>query len=489
VRSDHSASRDPAGLVSPAGADGDGGLTALADALRAGVVSAVGVTRAALERIQRLNPALRAFARVDAERALGDAATLDAERSVGRVRGPLHGVPIAFKDLCVVRGQPVRCGIGDAGYFTDAGDATVARRLRDAGAVSLGTLAMTPLAMGTFGVNEIEGTPVNPWNADRVPGGSSSGCGVALAARLVAGAVGTDTGGSIRLPAAACGVVGLKPTFGRVSRAGVMPLSSSLDHVGPMARRVRDVALLLAAMSGRDARDPSSAGRRPPPGAVPPGVRGLRVGLPGDAYFSDVDAAVRAAVGDAARVLADLGATVDTVKVPDPRPLVQASAIVVRAEAAARHGRLLEAPEATRLPAFVRARLRTGLAVSAADYLRAVDACAEHRTRFVREAFATADALLLPATPEIPPPLDAVSGAPADLDARMASFARFARLFNALGIPVLALPGGFTDAGIPLGLQIAGRPFDEVTVLRLGAAYEDAAGWYRRRPPLAGGPA
>jgi aspartyl-tRNA(Asn)/glutamyl-tRNA(Gln) amidotransferase subunit A len=463
---------------------GDDGLVALADALNAGAVSAVAVTRGALERIERLNPLLHAFATLDANRALAHAAVLDSERQAGRARGPLHGVPIAYKDLCRVRGVPNRCGIGDASYFKHARDATVVRRLAGAGAVALGTLAMTPLAMGTFGVNEIEGTPINPWVPDRAPGGSSSGCGVALAARLVAGAVGTDTGGSIRLPAACCAVVGLKPTFGRVSRAGVMPLSASLDHVGPMARRVRDVALLLSVMAGRDARDAATARQRPPSMVPPSGVRGLRVGLPGHAYFEEVEPVVRAAVAEAARVLADLGAVVATVVVPDPRPLVQASATVVRAETAAHHEPLLQAPGVT-LPEFVRHRLHTGLGVSAVDYLRALASCAEHRARFVREAFATVDALLLPTTPELPPTLGEVIGPLADVNERMASFSRFSRLFNALGIPVLALPGGFTDAGVPLGLQLAGRPFDETTVLRLGASYEEAAGWYRRRPAAA----
>ena len=464
--------------------DDDEGLVALAAAVRTGAVSAVEVTRAALERIERLNPLLHAFATLDMDRALASAAALDAERQAGRLRGPLHGVPIAYKDLCAVRGLANRCGIGDASYFKFAGDATVVRRLVRAGAVSLGTLAMTPLAMGTFGVNEIEGTPANPWAADRAPGGSSSGCGVALAARLVAGAVGTDTGGSIRLPAACCAVVGLKPTFGRVSRAGVMPVSLSLDHVGPMARRVRDVALLLAVMAGRDARDAATARQRPLSSVLPPGVRGMRIGLPGGAYFEDVQPVVCAAVHEAARLLVNLGAVVETVAVPDPRPLVQASATVVRAEAAAHHGPLLETSGAA-LPEFVRQRLQMGLSVSAVDYLRALAVCTEQRTCFVREAFATVDALLLPTTPEVPPTLGEVAGPVGYVNERMASFARFARVFNALGIPVLALPGGFTDAGVPLGLQLAGRPFDERTILRLGAAYEEAAGWYRRRPAAA----
>ena len=465
-------------------ADDDDGIVALADAVRAGAVSAVELTRAALERIERLNPLLRAFATVDGDRALAHAAALDTERKAGRLRGPLHGVPIAYKDLCAIRGVPNRCGIGDASYFTYAGDATVVRRLLRAGAVGLGTLAMTPLAMGTFGVNEMEGTPVNPWAVDRSPGGSSSGCGVALAARLIAGAVGTDTGGSIRLPAACCSVVGLKPTFGRVSRAGVMPVSLSLDHVGPMARRVRDVALLVSVMAGRDARDAASA-RQPPPSSVPPrGVRGMRIGLPGGAYFEDVEPVLRAAVAESARVLASLGAIVDTVALPDPSPLVQASATVVRAEAAAHHGALLETLGVA-LPDFVRQRLETGLRVSAVDYLRALAICAEQRSRFLREAFATFDALLLPTTPEVPPTLGEVAGPVAHVNERMAAFSRFGRLFNALGIPVLAFPGGFTDAGVPLGLQLAGRPFDENTVLCIGASYEESVRWYRRRPPAA----
>ena len=457
----------------------EAGVVETAAAVREGAVRAIEITSHLLARIEQLDPALRAFVAVDAGRALQRAEALDAERASGHLRGPLHGVPVAYKDVCFVRGLPAACGTDHPDYFSAAADCAVARRLTDAGAITLGKLAMSQLAMGTLGLGERRPAPCNPWAPDRIPGGSSSGCGVALAARLVAGAIGTDTGGSIRIPAACCGVVGLKPTLGSVSRAGVMPLSRSLDHVGPMARRTRDVALLFCVMAG--ARAPASAYRRLLDGQAPP-VETVRVGVADDDYFRDVSDEVAATMAQTREVLQGLGVDVRRLALPDSGPMMAATGTIVRVEAAAEHAGLLgEPPDA--LEPLVRARLEAGLGLSAVDYVRALRARAALRVRFIREVFGMVDVLLVPALPARPLVVGEATGPVDRVAARMATFAKYARLFNGLGVPALALPAGFTGDGVPLAVQLVARPFAEAALLGLGAAYEDATRWFRRRPP------
>ena len=293
-------------------------LEGLATAMRAGKISPVEATRDCLARIERLDGGLRAFITVDHAGALETARRLEAEQGRGAWRGPLHGVPLAFKDLCFIRGLPTSCGTRTAEYFLAEQDCTVVSRLAAAGAVTLGKLNMTELAMGPFGDNAHHGHARNPWRAGHCTGGSSSGSAVAVAAGLALGAVGSDTGGSIRLPAAACGIVGLKPTYGRVSRAGAMPLSWSNDHVGPMARTVRDCALLLQVMAGADALD-ATASPEPVPdymAALGRSVAGLRVGVVENYFFQGLDAEMAAAVRQAAQVIAQLGARVSELQRP-----------------------------------------------------------------------------------------------------------------------------------------------------------------------------
>ena len=340
--------------------------------------------------------------------------------------------------------------------------------------MTIGKLAMTELAMGTFGVNAARGTPTNPRAPDRIPGGSSSGSAVAVAAGLLPGALGTDTGGSIRIPAACCGVIGLKPTHGRVSRAGVMPLSPSLDHVGFLTSTTCDLALLLVAAGGHDSEDPASSARPVPDletlAAVP--AEGLTVGLPEHAYFRDVEPGVAAAVAEAASVLSAAGVTVRAVTVPDPRPMMEATATIVRAEAAAEHEAAMRTRPAD-LDGFVRSRLEAGAGIPATSYIQAMDACRRLRSAFVDEVFTTVDALLMPMTPEPPLTLaDATSGSVERVMERMADFARVARLFDGLGVPALALPCGAPVSGLPPAVQLTARPFEEGVLLRLGAALE-----------------
>jgi aspartyl-tRNA(Asn)/glutamyl-tRNA(Gln) amidotransferase subunit A len=462
---------DPGGLI-------DEGALGIAAAVRTGECSATAIVEWLLERIGRLNPELGAFVTTDAVGALARAKTLDTARSAGRACGPLHGVPVAYKDLCFIRGLPTGCGTAMPEYFHAPADCVVARRLTRAGAITLGKLAMTELAMGSFGLNDVQGTPRNPLALDRIPGGSSSGCGVALAAGLVAGAVGSDTGGSIRIPAACCGVVGLKPTYGRIGRSGIMPLSRSLDHVGPMGRRVGDVALMLSVMAGYDRHDPGSA-HRPvahSPGAVD--VRGLRVGVAADDYFRDVTDEVATTVERTAEGLRALGVVVQPLALPDPTPIVQATATIVRAESAAEHGHRLR-DSGTALQPLLRDRLEEGLRITAADYLHALEAVLTFRRRFLRDVFSRVDLVLTPTLPERPLLLNEARAGGA---ARMAHFAKFARLFNGLGIPVLALPGGQATDGTPLGVQFAARDFDEARLLAVGVAYERSTIHERRKP-------
>jgi aspartyl-tRNA(Asn)/glutamyl-tRNA(Gln) amidotransferase subunit A len=459
-------------------------VEALASAIRSRKLSPVEATEDCLARIRRVDGRLRAFITVDAEGALRTAKELEAEAAAGRWRGPLHGVPLAFKDLCHVRGLPTSCGTRTKEYFVTPDDCTAASRLVAAGAVTLGKLNMTELAMGPFGDNAHHGHVQNPWREGHVSGGSSSGSGAAVAAGLCLGALGSDTGGSIRLPAACCGVVGLKPTYGRVSRAGVMPLSWSNDHIGPLVRTVRDAALLLRVIAGRDPRDATSS-RRPVPDyldGIDGGVAGLRVVVPENFFFQGLDPAMEPAVREAIRTLEGRGARVREIRIPDPQAMSDVCNVISRCEGAAVHARLYrERPE--EIQPVVRARLALGFRITAHDYLQASRLRARLTREFLREVFAEADVLAAPVIPEPAPALShATDGAADELALRQARFARLTRPFNGLGLPALAVPCGFSAAGLPLAFQIVGRPFDEATVLRAGRAYEEAAGWSRRRP-------
>jgi aspartyl-tRNA(Asn)/glutamyl-tRNA(Gln) amidotransferase subunit A len=343
---------------------------------------------------------------------------------------------------------------------------------------------MTELALGPFGDNPHHGDVDNPWKTGHVAGGSSSGSGAAVASGLAYGALGSDTGGSIRLPAACCGIVGVKATYGRVSRAGAMPLSWSLDHVGPMARTVRDATLMLEIVAGADPHD-ATASRRPVGAWLATLERppvGVRVAVPENYYFDGVTPEVRAAVEAAATVLGGLGARVEVRPVPDPAILNDVANILARSESAAIHARVAR-DRPHELGAAVRSRLEVGFHISAHDYLQAGRLRARLAREFVAEVFGETDVLLAPTIPEAPPALAAVSAGSVDeVVRRMGRFSRLTRPFNALGLPVVALPCGVTADGRPLGLQIVGRPFDEGTVLRVAHAYEAATAWHTRRP-------
>ena len=458
-------------------------LSDVAEAIRLRKTSSVEATQACLDRIARFDPALRAFITVDAEGALAAAKAADA---APHARGPVHGVPLAFKDLCHVRGLPTSCGTKTAEYFSADPECTAVARLRGAGAIVLGTLNMSELALGPFGDNLHHGDVQNPWKPGHVSGGSSSGSGSAVAARLAFGALGSDTGGSIRLPAACCGIVGLKPTYGRVSRAGAMALSWSVDHLGPMTRTVRDAALMLGVIAGHDPRDATSS-RRPVGdllAALDRPLAGVRVGVPENYYFDGVTAEIDSAVRVAAATLESAGARVHTLRIPDPATMSDVCNIMARCESAVVHARVVRERPHELQPA-VRARLEVGFHISAFDYLQAGRLRARLAREFITEVFGEVDVLLTPAIPEPAPRLDAVKAGTVDeVITRMGRFARLTRPFNGLGLPALSLPCGWSAAGLPLAVQVIGRPFDEAGVLAVSAAVERDSTQHTRRPPL-----
>jgi aspartyl-tRNA(Asn)/glutamyl-tRNA(Gln) amidotransferase subunit A len=442
--------------------------------LRAHSATSVDLATAALARIERLDPSLRAFLTLTADRALADARRADAELAAGRDRGPLHGIPIAVKDLFAIAGVPNTAGSLVYRNRVPAFDCAVVERLIQAGAVMLGTLNMHELAYGITSANPHFGAVRNPWNPDRSPGGSSGGSGAAVAAGLVFAAMGSDTGGSIRIPASFCGTVGLKPTYGRVSRYGVLPLGHTLDHMGPLARTVRDAAIMVNAIAGFDARDPASS-RRPAEDFIPPegsSIRGLRIGFAESFFFERIEPGVDSAVRAAMARAEALGAQMRPVRVPDPAAINAVGQIILLSEAAA----VLE-PYRKRRELFgadVLALLDQGSLVPATDYIQA-----QRIRRFMQRSFAKVwgevDCLITPTTAITAPPIGqaTVTVGGGDEPVRPAA-TRMSRPFNVLGLPALSIPCGLDASGLPVGLQIAGPPFEEARLLRVGAALEES---------------
>lgn len=471
----------PPADLPPAAAD----LTAIVAAVKSGAASAAAVLAACEARIGACNPALNAFVTLSPERAAAEARAVDEVVGAGERPRPLAGAPVAHKDIIATEGVRTTAGSALLRDYVPREDATVVARLTNAGTVLVGKTNTHEFATGTTGTVSHFGAVRNPWSLDRISGGSSSGAAAALAAGMVPAATGTDTGGSIRIPAACCGIVGLKPTYGRVSRSGVIPFAWGLDHVGPMARRVRDVALLLTAMAGPDPYDRAAAGD--PAGdfgaALDGGVAGLRFALPEPHFLDEATTAVAAAVRQASGVLEGLGAEQVEVRLPAELELVGPAAIALfLAEGGAVHQRTL----ASRGEAYcdeTRAFLNLAENVSAAHYLQAQRLRALLCDAMAR-LFQQVDVLLTPTLPIVAPSAEArlVDGKNGPLDVR-AAMTLFTRPFNLTGLPALSLPCGFHD-DLPVGLQVVGRAFDEGTVLRVAAAYEEATDWHRRRPAL-----
>ena len=442
-------------------------------------LSPVELTKAHIERIDRLNPEIKAYVTRTDEQALADARVAESDINAGHYRGALHGIPVSFKDLYDTAGTRTT---GQSRVFADrvpAEDSASVASIRKAGAVTLGKVALAEFGLGGSPTSLFE-TPSNPWNLDYSPGGSSSGSGAALAAGLCMGSFGTDTGGSLRNPGHCSGIVGLKPTLGRVSRFGVIPCSWSLDTVGPMARTVGDVALLLQAVAGHDPRDPSSADRPVPdyPAALGGSIEGLRVGVPRDYFFRTdlgADPEVVQCAEEAIAVLRGLGASIEEVSVPSVADARSAQMVIMHAEAFAYHRQFLRDRPGDYGP--VRFRFWLGALYTAEDYLQA--------NLFRRQIVSEVDDVLkkvdLIVTPTMPRP--APPGGDSSPFGTLTGL-NFLAPFNLTGTPAVSVPCGFTSSGLPVGLQIAGRWFDEATVLRAANAYEQAAPWSEMHPDL-----
>jgi aspartyl-tRNA(Asn)/glutamyl-tRNA(Gln) amidotransferase subunit A len=440
----------------------------------------------ALERIGALNPRLNAIVATTPDRALAEAGTIVESLQAGERPPPLAGVPILHKDIICTRDTPTTAGSELLRGYVPSTDAAVVARLANAGTLLVGKTNTHEFATGTTGTVSCFGPALNPWDTQRITGGSSSGAAAALAAGLVPAATGTDTGGSIRIPSACCGTAGLKPTYGRVSRTGVIPFAWSLDHVGPMARNVADVAALLTVMCGYDPTDAASASEPTADfGAqLPKGIAGLRFSIPRPHFLQLAREDVAAAVEEAAAVLERLGARRVEVELPDEMAEVGPAAVAIfLAEGGSVHARTLKRrPEAYQKETL--AFLSLAGEVSGLAYVQAQRVRARLLGGMLRVLQST-DLLLTPTLPITAPRLDqkTVEGPAGPMDVR-AALTLFTRPFNLTGLPALSLPCGFDDEGMPIGLQIIGRPFDEAAVLRAGHAFESATEWQARRPAM-----
>lgn len=442
-------------------------------------ISSEDLIQAHLDRIFLLEPRLNSFITQTSEEALERAIEADAEIQSGIYRGPLHGIPIALKDLYETKGVATTAGSLFFKDWVPDTNAAVVDRLNAAGAVNLGKLNMHEIALGVTNNNPHFGACRNPWDIERTPGGSSGGSGAALAAGFCMGSLGSDTGGSIRIPASLCGVVGLKPTYGRISLRGVVPLSWNLDHPGPMARRTRDAALLFQVMAGYDPEDPSSADMGVPDyvAQLMGGVKGWRIALAEDDFFSKGDEQVLAAVKEAADVFAGLGAQIESVEFEGAHEAAKNNGLMVTSDAAAFHRERL-AEEPANFGADIRQRLETGAAYTSGEYSIARRSQAVLRRKFT-QFFSKYDLLLTAATPIAAPLLEGP-----DAVQQAATLTRFTAPFNFTGLPAISLPCGVTDQGLPIGLQLITRPWGEVSLLRAAQAFEGATEWHLNRPEI-----
>ncbi len=463
-------------------------ITSLVARIRGGQLSPVACTEALLRRIASLDERLHSFIRVMPERALAQAQAAEAALKGGADLGPLQGIPYAAKDLFDVKGVPTTAGTRLLAGNIAGEDCTVVRKLTAAGMVLLGKTYTVQFAYSAVGINHDQGTPHNPWHpVPHAPGGSSSGSAVAVAAGLVPIALGTDTGGSVRVPAALCGIVGLKTTVGRISRAGVYPLCWTLDSVGPITRSVEDAALVYAALQGTDSRDDSTAGvtRHDALRGLKDGVKGLRIAFAETVFFDDVNSEVEKAVREAGRVLESLGAHLSAIAVPEAaaawaeekRPLlIAAEGCAVNRELLDRH---LDA-----LDPIVAPRMLTGRTLSAPDYFALLRRYAQLRDQ-VQWTLRDVDALIVPTTMEAAWPLAKID---TDFETYIDYNLRVHRntgLGNILDLCAVSVPCGFTSEGLPIGLMIYGKPFAEDMALRIAYAYEQATEWHTHHPDFA----
>lgn len=461
-------------------------LTEVADAIRRKRVSSLEVTHACIEHAQNVQPKLNCFIRIEADDAIAAAKKADRELKRSRKIGPLHGVPLAHKDMYYRAGKVSTCGSKILKDYRPAVTGTVVERLAAAGAIWLGGLNMAEFAANPTGHNEHFGDCRNPWNPAHITGGSSSGSGSAVGARACYGSLGSDTGGSVRLPAAACGVVGLKPTYGLISRAGIMPRSWSQDTVGPLTRTVRDCARMTRIIAGADPRDPTCA-----TGAVPDyergldaPIKGLKIGVPTNHYYDGATDDVRARMRESLEVLKSLGARIVEVAVPDPQEIFYLSATVSQSEAAVMHGQWLRSrPQDYSL--YVRSRIEAGFHIPATTYLHAINLRARVLSDFMEKVYTKVDLVHMPVI-TMPPPTIAETApkASGDVTGIVGRLTRNTRPTNYLGLPALSVPAGFSRNGLPLAFQLMGRPFSEALIFRAAHRYQQETDWHVARPAL-----
>jgi aspartyl-tRNA(Asn)/glutamyl-tRNA(Gln) amidotransferase subunit A len=448
-------------------------------------ISPVEIIEAHLTRIDATEPVLNSFITLLADQARKSARQAEKDIQAGRYKGPLHGIPVALKDLYNTGGVRTTSGSRIFDTFIPTEDCTVAAKFHQAGAILLGKLNMHQFAYGPTGENPDYGHMHNPWNPDMVTGGSSGGSGSAAAAGQCTITTGSDTGGSIRIPAALCGIVGLKPTYGLVSRYGLSSLSWSLDHPGPMTRTVEDTAITMNVIAGHDPKDVASAKVDIPDytSALTGDVKGLRIGIVKEYFEAPLDPQVRKAVMDAISLLESMGAEIKEVSYPMFNQSQAISSTVLMAEATAYHRDLLE-KDGHQLYEPVRQRLEAGLFISAAEYLRAQQARSifdQQGRRLLDEV----DLLAGPTEPVTAPEILASKVMAGEQEVGVVgALTQYTRPYNINGFPAISVPCGFSDDGMPIGLQLAGRPFDELTVLRAAHAYEQANEWHSRRPPI-----
>ena len=443
-------------------------------------VSPVELTQACLARIERFNPKLNAFITVTDTAALEESRKAETEIARGEWKGPLHGIPLAVKDLIETAGVKTTAASAVLKDNVPTADAEVIRRLKSAGAILLGKLNLHEFAYGGSGIIGHFGPARNPWNTAHVTGGSSSGSAAAVAACLCYGAIGTDTAGSIRLPAACCGITGLKPTYGLVSTRGVIPLSWSLDHIGPMARNAADAALMLQAIAAYDSQDVNSQ-KFPPvyyPSAIEETTSALRLGVARD-FWNEADEEIASAIDSAVTALTEITAAVQDIDLS-----TQTDRTLVRCEAYVYHQKYLPQHEQDYDPETLR-RIRSGADVTAPQYIQAQHELLRQR-RLILELFDQIDLILTPTTPVLTPAFSELQATPDQLRNKEMVMLRNTRPFNVYGLPSISLLCGFSKAGLPIGLQITGAPGTEGAVLALAHAYQKRSHWHKLKPPLRG---
>jgi len=459
-------------------------LAELSRRIHSGEVASLQATEEVFETIAHQDDTLNSFVTLLRDQALQAAEAADHMLRAGQDLGPLHGVPINVKDIFATKGIRTTAGSKILGEWVPDEDATVITCLLRAGALLVGKTNMHEFAFGVTTENPFYGVTRNPWDPERVPGGSSGGSGASVAAGMGYATLGTDTGGSIRIPAALCGIVGLKPTYGRVSRHGVVPLSWSLDHVGPLTRTAEDAAIVLQAIAGHDTKDPASS-RQPVDdylATINAPIDRLTIGVPAGPFWDPIQPEVASAARAGIDVLKGLGVTVVEVEFPwaDQLPLLQP---IILSEAAAYHHHWLQGPEAADYSSQLKTGLMQGAIIPAVDYVNAQRLRGDLRSD-ARDLFSRIDALAMPTLPIVAPKIGEsrldVGGT--ELETTRA-LTRNMSPFNLLGFPALTVPCGFDSHGLPVGLQIAGRPFEEDLILRIGHAYQQVTDWHKWRPP------